>query len=337
MNKSFKFMSRFFTLVVCCTILSAVLSACGYGERKENINNSSKKVEEQVNVKDIRLKEDGSKVYVCLKDAFNSVGNEYITKGSKAEIKSGMETLKVTERSKEIGTTFSKIIIPDEIINVNGELYASLESLKEIIDGRVCYSKDTKKVTIKPEMKLEYSKGFSVKYLKGGVKKITDGNNRILILIPREKEVSQAYKNENVVKIPVKDVLVSSSNHASFLKSLEEIPSLTAVALDSNRWNIDDIKKGIEEKRISNVCQGGNYDYNKIRVLNPEIAFTYNGEQAQADLMKRLGDIKIPYAVDNGYIEKDPLGKMEWIKFIAAFYDKEEVAEKVFNDAISNR
>lgn len=334
MIKKSKSIKKVLALILCSTFIVTTLTACGGNKKKEDPK-TSKKVEEKASTGDIKVKEDNNKVYIALKGAFTSIGADYSSKDKNAEIKNDKEVLKITEGSKEAVIDSVKISMPDEIKTIEGELYASLESLKEIIDGRVSYDKESKKVHIKSEMKVEYSKGFSIKYLKGGVKKVTDGDKRTLILLPKEKEVPENYKNETVIKTPVKNVFTASSTQTCFLRPLDELTSLTAVTLDADRWTIEEVKKGIENKKISYVGRGDKPDYEKIKSLNPEITFTYSGPSGQVDLMKKLDELKMPYAVDNEYMEEDPLGRMEWIKFMAAFYDKEELAEKVFNDTVA--
>lgn len=64
------------------------------------------------------------------------------------------------------------------------------------------------------------------------------------------------------------------------------------------------------------------------------MAFVYSGTYGLHPMMKKFDELKIKYAINNEYLEEDPFGRMEWIKFIAAFYDKEDLAEKYFDDAV---
>jgi len=86
------------------------------------------------------------------------------------------------------------------------------------------------------------------------------------------------------------------------------------------------VKKNIESGKITFVGKGSAPDYEKISSLKPEIVFVYSGPAGQQAMMEKLDELKISYAVDNEYLEENPFGRVEWMKFLAAFYDKEEEA-----------
>lgn len=331
---------KFLSLFLCIITLCSALTACS-AKNDDKTKNSSKKVEQPKKDEKVKIKEKDNKIFVSLKDAFKSIGANYEFKDKSAEIKNNNEVIKIKEGSKEAEIDSSKIKMEDEIKLIDKELYASLDSLKKIIDGKVIYDENKKSIDIKSEMKVEYSKGFSIKYLKDGMKQVVDGDNRTLLLVPEEVKVPEKYKDikgskkKIIIKTPIKNVFTGSSTQTCFLRPLNEISSLKAVTLDAKKWTVEEVKKGIEDKRIAFVGRGKNPNYEKIKTINPDITFTYSGPFGQVDLMKKLDELKLPYAVDNEYMEEDPLGRMEWIKFVGAFYNKEDEAEKKFNDVVA--
>ncbi len=67
--------------------------------------------------------------------------------------------------------------------------------MNEVLDARITFDEKEKIVNIKEEMPLEYTESFNIKYLKGGLKKVEDGDGRVLILVPEGKEVPEKYKS----------------------------------------------------------------------------------------------------------------------------------------------
>jgi len=47
--------------------------------------------------------------------------------------------------------------------------------------------------------------------------------------------------------------------------------------------------------------------------------------------MKKLNELGITVVLNGEYLEKQPLAKAEWVKFIAAFYNKESIASQKFD------
>ena len=47
---------------------------------------------------------------------------------------------------------------------------------------------------------------------------------------------------------------------------------------------------------------------------------------------QRVSQTQIPVIFNNEWMETSLLAQAEWIKFVAAFYDKEQVADSVFAD-----
>ncbi|MBV1820972.1 hypothetical protein KUA25_23210, partial [Bacteroidales bacterium MSK.15.36] len=55
---------------------------------------------------------------------------------------------------------------------------------------------------------------------------------------------------------------------------------------------------------------------------------TYDVDKGHIDEINDRMKIGIPYVVEASSLENHPLGRMEWTKFMAAFYNKEDIADK---------
>lgn len=330
-----KISRRFFKsafLVMLCIILAFGAVGCSTKdstkdseEQQKEVNNSSGEVS--------FVEEDG-KVYVSLKDAFESVGGEYSEEKNEIKITKDTDELLVNTKDK-------KAILNGEEIELNDNLkiekkvpYLSIELLNEVLDARTIFNEEENKIEIREEMTLEYTDAFSVKYLKGGLKKIVDADGRILIFVPEGREVPEEYKDEVIVNAPIKKVLAASTTYVSLLRPIDEIESVVAVTTDIENWAIDEVIAGLESGDITFVGKNKAPDYEKISSLKPEIAFVYGGPSGLYEMMEKFDELGIQYAVGGEYMEDHPLGRMEWLKFFAALYDKEDIAEEYFNAAV---
>ncbi|MDD4346646.1 MAG: ABC transporter substrate-binding protein [Desulfitobacteriaceae bacterium] len=182
---------------------------------------------------------------------------------------------------------------------------------------------------------LQYAKGFQIENVAGGCQKVTDSEDRTLLLVPQEKQPPAEYQNLPVIHTPVKRAVIASTTQASLIRPLGELGSIIGVNCDIKTWEIDEVKVGMEKGNIQLIGSGaGDFDYEKIVDLKPDIVFISGGSTNGVQVLKKLEELKQPVAVDNSWLEQDPLGRLEWIKFFSAFYGKEQQAESFFSDVV---
>ncbi|NLI14400.1 MAG: ABC transporter substrate-binding protein [Peptococcaceae bacterium] len=130
--------------------------------------------------------------------------------------------------------------------------------------------------------------------------------------------------------------MACSATYVGELAELNLLDSLRGVTASEQYWYIPEVKNAMNCGTIKYL--GGDKmeapDYELIKALNPDMVFAYTGAYGQQYIMRKLDEIGVHYAINNEYMEPDFLGRMEWIKFTAAFYNKELEAEKMFNDAV---
>jgi iron complex transport system substrate-binding protein len=66
--------------------------------------------------------------------------------------------------------------------------------------------------------------------------------------------------------------------------------------------------------------------------LQPDLIMTYGIGDPQLDQQGKLEEAGFKVAINGEYMETTPLGRTEWVKFIAAFFDKDVEAERLFAD-----
>lgn len=199
-----------------------------------------------------------------------------------------------------------------------------------LVGGLIGCSKDDKdntQVSSGKKLELKYASGFSVEDLEDGIKKVTDGDNRELILIPKKIKIPAKYKNSNIVRTPVDNVLIASTTQACSLRTIDELDSIKAVTTEEQYWTIKEIKDLMKDGKIHYVGSNLAPDYEKILDLNPDLIIVSSGlSEADTKFIDKLKELGLNYVVDNEYKEQNPFGRMEWTSLIAAFYDKEDIA-----------
>jgi len=178
---------------------------------------------------------------------------------------------------------------------------------------------------------LLYATHFNVEYLLDGRKIVTDGAGRKLLLVPRGREIIGLSPASPVIRIPVKRVVTRWSTIPSLLQALGTMRTIVGVTTRREELCNEQIKERMAQGAITSLGAHGTIDYEKMYAINPDVFFVSRWEKTD-----KLNELAIPYAVITEYLENNPLGRMEWIKFFAAFYNKEKAANDFFAKAVRN-
>jgi len=187
---------------------------------------------------------------------------------------------------------------------------------------------------------VKYAKGFTIDYYNGfkvvSVRDLKDTTKVIAqyVIMPKGKPAPVDFTNAIVIDTPAQRIVCISTNHAAGmvrLGLLDRIGGLTNVGLiyDSS------INQAVADGKISNLGNS-ELNYEKLLGLNPSFVFS-SGSFDGGDKMKmKLESLHIKTVLNLDYMEQDPLARAEWLKFTAAFFDKEYEADSIFKAIESN-
>ncbi|MBQ7718950.1 MAG: ABC transporter substrate-binding protein [Clostridia bacterium] len=178
----------------------------------------------------------------------------------------------------------------------------------------------------------EFTANFKIEQLGDGIKRVIDGEGRELILVPKANgEVPAEYSDKIVIRTPVERAVMLSTTQVCCLRAAGDETiwdSLAAVSADAYSFsNIPEVVSRMESGKI-NIVSGdmGDPDYEQLTALNPDLVFVYTGPYPQTGVIEKLTELGISYAVDNEYIETTALARMEWLKFVLTFFEKDQAA-----------
>ena len=186
------------------------------------------------------------------------------------------------------------------------------------------------------EIHLTYAKGFKI--FQGTGYKIIEVTNafpgshqpfRYLIMEnPRANFPDQQYNA--TIQLPAESIIVTSTTHVPHLDLLHETHKLIGFP------NLDLIsslpaRKMIERQQIRDLGRGAHTNIEIIIDLQPDwvMISTLGEDLKNLDLLQSAG---IPAVINGEYVEQDPLGRAEWIKFTGALLGKLEDATNVFRE-----
>ncbi len=181
-----------------------------------------------------------------------------------------------------------------------------------------------------------YATGFTIETLANGVQKVTDGENQALLLVPKGKKPPAGYENLPQVTVPVKSAVILSVTFGALMRPLGVLDTLVGSGTVENELYLEELKQRYASGQIKYVGGGtmGAPDFETIQLLKPDIVFCSTGYPDMLEYYNKLKSMGLKVAVCNDYLETDPLARLEWIKFIAAFYGKDAAANTYFNNVV---
>ncbi len=195
------------------------------------------------------------------------------------------------------------------------------KSLSVVVEGQ------TKTIT-------KYASGFTIQYT-GNVKLAevthpfqgaTSGYK--YLLVPKGESIPKHDIDVKVIRTPITSIVCTSTTHIPLLDYLNEsdklvgFPSMDYISSTKTRAFIDAGK--VQELGVDN---GMNLE--RLAMLKPDMVMGYT-MSSDFGQFKKIEELNVPVVINAEYLEKHPLGRAEWIKFMAAFFNKEKEADSIF-------
>ncbi len=168
--------------------------------------------------------------------------------------------------------------------------------------------------------------GFSVITVKNPWPKATKTYRYIL----KEKNgiVPDSLKQNIIIGVPIKTIVVTSTTHIPSLEMLGEINSLVGFP-HCDYISSDKVRSRIEGGKVKEL--GNNHDLNTevLLDLQPNVIIGYgiDNKNPTLDNLQKSG---LKVMLNGDWNEETALGKAEWIKFFGALYGKQKQATALF-------
>jgi iron complex transport system substrate-binding protein len=136
-------------------------------------------------------------------------------------------------------------------------------------------------------------------------------------------------KEAYYIKTPINRVASMSSIYTTMIAQLkceDKIMAIDNVDYYNNTFIQEQVKKG----SIIELSKGPQIDIEKTIALQPDLFLTFGMGSPKDDVDKKLVQSSMPIAVSIDHLEETPLARAEWIKFFAYFFNKETLADSLF-------
>ncbi len=124
-------------------------------------------------------------------------------------------------------------------------------------------------------------------------------------------------------------IVCTSTSHLPFFEMLG-MEEVVVGFPNFNYISSEVFLKRAKEGYLTDLGPDGNLNMELLLSLDPDavIAFDMGGESNSLDKIQEAG---IPVIYNSDFLEKNPLGRAEWIKFFGALLNKQKVADSIFN------
>jgi iron complex transport system substrate-binding protein len=127
------------------------------------------------------------------------------------------------------------------------------------------------------------------------------------------------------------DIALLHSSYLSFFKLLNVTDHLSAIS--EGKYVYDhELYSSVISGALPEVGHGESLDKEKLLALGVSSVFTVGWPNVPNKSQQILGELGIPVLIFSDWQETTLLGRLEWIKVIAAFTGKGEVADSIFSE-----
>ncbi|MFY8035987.1 MAG: ABC transporter substrate-binding protein [Cyclobacteriaceae bacterium] len=187
-----------------------------------------------------------------------------------------------------------------------------------------------------PSDEIKYATGFKVSNV-GNAKLVeiiqpyqnaTSGYH--YLLVPKGEPTPANPTNATVIHTPIDNIVCTSTTHIPLLDYINETDKLVGFPT-TDYISSTKMRERIDAGFVKELGIDKGMNVELVFSLKPSVVMGYTMTKDLGQL-KKIQEAGIPVIINAEYLEKHPLGRAEWIKFMALFFNKEKLADSVFRE-----
>ncbi|MBW8886163.1 MAG: ABC transporter substrate-binding protein [Fibrobacteres bacterium] len=183
---------------------------------------------------------------------------------------------------------------------------------------------------------VKYAKGFTLRYFKSF--KVVEVINPFshapdttrYVLVPRGKPTPPEFAKATRVDIPIRTVICLSTTHISLLDFLGAIDRIVGMS-DTARLVNPKVLARARAGQIVEVGRDETLNEERVLTLAPDLLMTVGFTGKDIGSHRTLMESGIAVLANSEWMENSVLGRMEWVKLVGAFLDRDGIAERKFD------
>ncbi len=148
------------------------------------------------------------------------------------------------------------------------------------------------------------------------------------LLVPKGETTPAHDEQTHVITVPIENIVCTSTTHIPLLDYINETDKLIGFP-STDYISSEKMRKRIDDGKVKDLGIDKGMNIEMLYSLKPSLVMGYTMTKDLGQL-KKIQELGIPVVINAEYLEKHPLGRAEWIKFMALFFGKEKEADSVF-------
>lgn len=230
-------------------------------------------------------------------------------------------------------------VIPMAVQNSPATVITQAEAAAVTTEATVEATLAAPTVAVIEKVEIKYAKNFTLEYKEGykllGVKTQDNPATVQYALVPKGTNPTISEKDAVVIQTPIEKIITLSSTYYPMLEQINELGTVVGIDDDTYTYN-ETIRKAVDAGKVAVVGgdgAGSLLSLEKVIELAPDLLMSpYMNAPIFEDA--KLKESKQTLVLNADYLENSPLGRAEWGKFVAAFYNKEVEASLLFDQLV---
>ncbi len=185
-----------------------------------------------------------------------------------------------------------------------------------------------------------YAENFSVEYANHykviTVNQTWPGSDPVrYVLVQCGTPAPEEVDADAVIEVPAGSLVTMATTYLPFVVDLGLLDYL--IGHDEFDYvSTPEVRARIEAGELNEVGSGAGVSVETVIDLEPSLILTSGSGLAEYDAHPALIAAGLPVVLAGDWLETTPLGRAEWVKFVALFYNAEDRADEVFGEIVEN-
>jgi len=228
------------------------------------------------------------------------------------------------QRSPQNATFFLILFSFLNFFGCNSKKTQSQEDVSEV--GKNTYTAQTK-INHAQGFTITYHNNYKIVSILSPLETGTDTSK--YILLERGTARPKGFEKAQVIEIPLRNIVATSSMHVALLEFLDSQDIITGLSNPEYIYSAK-VQALIKAGNVANIGRDQGLNDEKLVEMNPDVLMAMGGPGTKTDHYRVLAQAGIPVLINSEWIEKTPLARAEWVKLVAALVNKEKLVNEKF-------
>ncbi len=182
------------------------------------------------------------------------------------------------------------------------------------------------------KLTLKYATQFDVSYYDDGYKLIHIADGSDYVIVPEgKKDNDLGIEDAVIIHERPQNIYLAASSAMDLFVALDSTDNIGTCSTTADDYTIEEAAEKIKNGDIIYVGKYRSPDYETILNTGCDLAVESTMISHAPEIKEELIRLGIPVLTERSSYEKDPLGRLEWIKLYGVLLGKEKEAESFFD------